>query len=686
MEKEELPVNQGENDVPSSPCCRHTHGGACCHVHSEEKGCHKKHCDREHSCGCDNEHSRSGCCGDEEGCSCSHGDAKFDKRTVLEIVACIVLSAVGIAVQSFAAWYVALPFFIVAYGIIGYPVLRETAENIARGRLFDENSLMTIATVGAFVLKDFPEAVGVMLFFRIGELIQSISVGKSRRSINSLMAVRPDYAQVVRNGEVLSVLPSEVEKDELIEVRPGERIPLDGVVEEGNSYLDTSAITGEPVKRRVAEGEEVLSGCINSDGLLRIRVTKPFAESTVSRILKIVEESSAKKAPAEKFITKFCRYYTPAVVAAAVLVAVVPSLIWGDVSHWVHAALTFLVISCPCALVLSVPLSYFCGIGACSRRGVLVKGGVYLETAAKLDGVAFDKTGTLTYGDFKVQKIIPEENEEEILKLCAAAEFYSNHPVAEAVRERFMGIISASDLSDFSETAGEGVSVLYRGNRIVAGNRKFLAANGVSVPLTEGAGTEINVAENGIYAGTVTVADTVKENAAAAITAIKNAGISSLALLTGDAEKPAGEIASLLGVNKVYSGLLPQDKTAVFQSLSETGTYAFVGDGINDAPVLTVAPIGISVGGLGSDAAVEASDVVLMRDDLSGIADLKKIGSRTGLTVKVNVVMVLGIKLIAMVLGVFGLLPMWGAVFADVGACLLAVLNATISLGGKKRF
>ncbi len=657
------------------------------HICSEPKSehCHNAGCCDADSCG--KEHHDESCChghAHEEGCGCSHGDAKFDRKTVAETVVCLLFAAAGIAVQSVTAWYYALPFFLVAYFVISYPVLRETLENVRKGQLFDENSLMTIATIGAFFLREFPEAVGVMLFFRIGELIQGISVGKSRRSIHSLMAVRPDFARVLRNGNCISVSPAEVSVGELIEVRAGERIPLDGVVENGGGYLDTSAITGEPVKKRVAEGDEALSGCISSDGVLLLRVTRPFAESTVSRILKIVEDSSVQKAPTEKFITKFCRYYTPTVVAAAVAVAVVPSLIWGDWAHWIHAALTFLVISCPCALVLSVPLSYFCGIGACSRKGVLVKGGVYLETAAKLSGVAFDKTGTLTYGDFQVREIVPESAADPILECCAAAEYYSNHPVAEAVRERFQGKIDPSDLSGFSEIAGRGVTVCYRGRKVLAGNRKFFEENGIAAVFPQTSGTEIHVACDGQYLGTLTVSDRIKENSALAIEALKKAGIPSLALLTGDAEKPAREIASELGISDVYPALLPKDKTEVFQNISKDKVYAFVGDGINDAPVLTVAPIGISVGGLGSDAAVEASDVVLMRDDLSGITVLKEIGRKTCRIVKGNVAMVLFIKFIAMALGVLGILPMWGAVFADVGACLLAILNTTLFLSGKK--
>lgn len=618
--------------------------------------------------------------GHESACGCCHEEAKFDRKTILEIAACVIFAAAGFFVQKNSFWWLALALFLISYLIIGYPVLLETFENFRKRRFFDENLLMTVATVGAFFLGEYPEAVGVMLFFRVGELIQGISVGKSRRSISSLMAVRPDFARLVREEDSVCVSPFEVHPGDLIEVRAGERIPLDGVIEQGSSFLDTAAVTGESVKRRASEGDEVLSGCVNSDGVLRVRVSKPFAESTVSRILQIVEESSAKKAPAEKFITRFCRIYTPAVVGLAVLVALVPPLIAGNWEYWLHTALTFLVISCPCALVLSVPLSYFCGIGACSRQGVLVKGGVVLETAAKLEGVAFDKTGTLTYGDFRVRQILPEDRADQILEACAAAEFYSNHPVAEAVREQFSGRISPEDLSDFSEKAGCGVRVCYRGKEILAGNRKFLAENGVSVSLPESSGTEIAVAEDRRFLGRLIVADSLKENVPEALEAIKKTGISSFALLTGDAPRPAGEIASHLGIGTVCSGLLPGEKADVFRRVSKGKTFAFVGDGINDAPVLSVAPVGISVGSIGSDAAVEASDAVLMRDDLSGIARLKQIGRKTCRTVHWNVAFVLAIKLTAMILGVLGVLPMWGAVFADVGACLLAVLNATLSL------
>ena len=587
-------------------------------------------------------------------------------------------AADGTAAFALAAW----ARFLIPYLVIGWDVLWRAVRNIAHGQVFDENFLMAIATVGALFIGEYAEAVFVMLFYQVGELFQSYAVGKSRQSIAALMEIRPDYANVERDGQVEQVDPDEVEVGETILIKAGERVPLDGVVLEGRSDLDTAALTGESLPREVQSGDDVISGCVNLTGLLKVRVTKAFEESTVSKILDLVENAGSKKAKAENFITKFARYYTPAVVIAAVALAVLPPLIGAMTwSESLHRALIFLVISCPCALVISVPLSFFGGIGGASKAGVLVKGGAYLEVLSRTQIVVFDKTGTLTKGVFNVTAIHPETcGEDQLLELAALAESWSEHPIARSLREAYGKDVDAGRVADVEERSGRGVRAVVGGTEIFGGHDKLMDDIGVSWHPCHRVGTTVHVASEGEYLGHIVISDEVKEDAARAVSDLKALGVARTVMLTGDAQAVGESVGKQLGLDEVHAQLLPADKVERVEELlaqkTGKGCLAFVGDGINDAPVLSRADVGIAMGGLGSDAAIEAADVVLMDDKPSKIAVAIRIAQKTLVIVRQNIAFALGVKALVLVLGALGQANMWEAVFADVGVSVIAILNA----------
>ena len=580
------------------------------------------------------------------------------------------------------------PFYLIPYLIIGWDILWKAIRNIGHGQIFDENFLMCVATIGALVLGEYSEAVGVMLFYQVGELFQSYAVGKSRRSIAQLMDIRPDVANVERDGQILEVDPEEVAVGETIVVRPGEKVPLDGVVIEGASSLNTAALTGESAPRDVAVGGELLSGCVNITGLLKVRVTKEFGQSTVAKILDLVENAASKKAKAENFITRFAKYYTPAVVFAALALAVIPSLVTGDWSVWVHRALTFLVISCPCALVISIPLSFFGGIGGASAQGILVKGGNYLELLSKTETVVFDKTGTLTQGVFELSALVPAPGvtERELLECAALAERHSGHPIAQSLRRALGGEIDPGRVTGVEELPGYGVSALVDGRRVLAGSGKLMKKEGVDFQPCNQAGTLVHVAREGTYLGCAVIADRVKPTAPAAVKALKDRGIRTV-MLTGDSQTVGQAVAQELGLDEVHAQLLPGDKVDRLEDLlsrkSPKGVLAYVGDGVNDAPVLSRADVGIAMGAMGSDAAIEAADVVLMDDDPAKLVRAMDIARKCLRIVKQNIVFALGVKALFLILGALGKTTMWGAVFADVGVAVIAILNATRMLKTK---
>lgn len=605
------------------------------------------------------------------------------KKTLIRIIISLVTLVIAAIIP--VDGYLRLAVFLVPYLVIGYDILWKAVRNILHGQVFDENFLMAIATVGAFVLGDYLEGSAVMIFYQIGELFQSVAVGKSRKSISSLMDIRPDYANLEKDGEIVESDPEEISIGDIIVVKPGEKIPLDGVIIEGNSSVDTSALTGESVPRSLTEGDDVISGCINLSGVVRVRVTKEFGESTVAKILDLVENSSSKKAKAENFITKFARYYTPCVVIGAALLAVIPSLITGNWGEWVNRALIFLVISCPCALVISVPLSFFGGIGGASRCGILIKGGNYLETLARTEIVVFDKTGTLTKGVFNVTAIHPEIiSEEKLIELAAYAEAYSTHPISRSIRDAFNAEIDKSRISEVKELSGRGVSAVIDGKQVYAGNDKLMDDIGVSWHPCHHTGTTVHVATDNTYAGHIVISDEVKPDSAEAVTALKNTGVKKTVMLTGDAKSVGESTAKQLGLDEVYTELLPDGKVEMVEKLleekSDKGRLVFVGDGINDAPVLSRADIGIAMGAVGSDAAIEAADVVLMDDKPSKIALAIDISRRTLSIVHQNIVFALAVKLAVLVLGALGLANMWAAVFADVGVSVIAIINAMRAL------
>ena len=583
-----------------------------------------------------------------------------------------------------------IALFIISYIIVGGDVVKRAVKNIFKGQVFDENFLMSIATIGAFFIGEYPEGVAVMLFYQVGELFQSYAVGKSRKSIASLMDIRPDYANVKKGDELVKVDPDEVQIGDIIVIKAGEKIPLDGKVIEGSSMIDTSALTGESVPRAVEVGSDILSGCININGVITAEVTKEFGESTVSKILDLVENASSKKSNSEQFITKFARYYTPVVVIIAVFLAIIPPLVidGATFSDWIYRALAFLVVSCPCALVISIPLSFFGGIGGASKKGILVKGSNYLEALAETEIVVFDKTGTLTKGVFNVQEIHPEGvSKEELLELTAYVESYSNHPISLSLKRAYGKEIDNGRISDVEEISGHGVIATVDGKKVMAGNIKLMKMMDIPYFKGELIGTVVHVAVNNKYIGYIVIADEVKEDSAQAIKELKAANIKQIVMLTGDNKSVGSKVAKELGVDKVYAELLPADKVEkleeLFSQKSTKGKLAFVGDGINDAPVLARADIGIAMGGLGSDAAIEAADIVIMTDEPSKIATAMKISKKTLKIAHQNIVFAIGIKIIVLILSAFGITTMWAAIFADVGVTIIAVLNAFRALNVK---
>lgn len=628
---------------------------------------------------------------------------KKQKRTRNRIVAALAIFAVVFAVTEFVplaqyvggetnALYLEFVLFLIPYLIAGYDVLLKAARNIGNGQVFDENFLMTIATLGAFALVLFPdsqphmaEGAAVMLFYQVGELFQGYAVGKSRQSIADMMDIAPDFANVMRDGKLVQVDPYEIGVGDEIVVKPGERVPLDGTIAEGSTQLDTAALTGESVPRHVEEGAEVISGCVNMTGKITVKVSKPFEQSTVSRILELVESASEKKAQTENFITRFARYYTPIVTIGALVLAVLPPLLFGQSwSDWIERGLTFLVVSCPCALVISVPLSFFGGIGGASRLGILVKGGNYLEALSHTETVVFDKTGTLTNGSFNVVAVHPdaaaEVNPDLILSIAAHAEAYSDHPIAVSVKEAFTGEIDQSRIADVREEGGHGVRAVVDERVVLVGNDKLMREEGIAYHDCELTGTILHVSIDGKYVGHIIIADVVKEDAAECIKRLHAAGVKKTVMLTGDRAEVAKAVAEKLGLDEYHGKLLPEDKVNQVERLlgetSEKGKLAFVGDGINDAPVLTRADIGIAMGAMGSDAAIEAADIVLMDDKPSKIASAIRIARKTMRIVWQNIVFALGVKFAVLVLAAVGLATMWLAVFADVGVAILAILNA----------
>lgn len=608
------------------------------------------------------------------------------KRRFKIIIVSLIAVTVAMIVDKFVqpSDTISLMMFLAVYILIGNDVIKSAARNIIKGRVFDEQFLMTLATVCAFLVGEYPEGVAVMLFYQVGELFQSYAVYNSRKSISELMDIRPDYANVMRDGKVEKVSPDEVAVGDVIVIKPGEKVPLDGVVEQGTSTLDTKALTGESLPREIKAGEDILSGCINITGNLSVKVTKAFGESTVSKILDLVENASSKKAKTENFITKFARYYTPAVVIAATLLAIIPTLILGtsQFTTWIYRAMIFLVVSCPCALVISIPLSFFGGLGGSSRKGILVKGSNYLEVISKIDSIVFDKTGTLTKGTFSVTKIHNQSDagfsSDDVIKYAAIAEFYSNHPIALSLRKAYGKEIVESQVSDVQEIAGHGIKAVVEGKNVLAGNEKLMHQYDIKCPSSTETGTVVYVAVEGIFAGYIVIADEIKEDTVEAICALKKAGVKNVVMLTGDNRQIAEKVAKEIGITKVYAELLPQDKVDKLEEImhaSSTGT-AFVGDGVNDAPVLARADAGVAMGAMGSDAAIEAADIVIMDDAPSKIAEVIKIAKKTIRIARENIVLALGVKAIVLVLGAFGLASMWLAVFADVGVAFIAILNS----------
>lgn len=610
-----------------------------------------------------------------------------EKRIVIRILVAAVLVAIAMIVSLEGIWR--LLAFLLPYAVVGWDVLWRAVRNIIRGQVFDENFLMALATVGAFCIGEYPEGVLVMLLYQVGELFQDLAVGRSRKSIASLMDIRPDWANIEKDGKLIQVSPEEVKVGEIITVKAGERIPLDGVVTEGTSLLDTAALTGESLPRSVAPGDEVISGCVNESGLLRIQVSSEYGESTVARILELVENSSTRKARYENFITRFARWYTPVVVIAAVLLAVIPPLFVGNWSEWLNRALIFLVVSCPCALVISVPLSFFGGIGGASRKGILVKGGNFLEALAHVETVVFDKTGTLTRGVFHVTAVHPRNTtSEQLLEMAALAENYSDHPIARSLREACEGELDAGRISKVEELSGRGIRAIIDGKTVCVGNQKLMAESGSECHKCHRVGTLVHVSIDGEYAGHIVISDEVKEDAAQTIASLKELGVKKTVMLTGDAKEVGEDTARRLGLEEVYTELLPAGKVeqveALLEKKSEKGRLVFVGDGINDAPVLSRSDVGIAMGAMGSAAAIEAADIVLMDDKPSKIPLAIQIARKTLRIVRQNIVFALGVKGIVLVLGALGLANMWLAVFADVGVSVLAILNAMRALHAGK--
>ena len=608
-------------------------------------------------------------------------------------VVLMVLEHTGVLEQLPSQWLVFL-IYLIPYLVIGYDIVYKAVRNISHGQVFDENFLMMVATFGAFGVKEYSEAVAVMLFYQVGELFQNYAIGKSRQSISDMMNICPEYANIEEDGVLTQVDPDDVEVGTIIVVKPGERIPLDGIVTEGTSMIDTAALTGESVPRRATVGDEIISGCVNGSSTIKVKVTKAFEDSTVARILELVENASSKKAKVENFITRFAKYYTPVVTIGAVILAILPPLIlgggWAD---WIQRACIFLVISCPCALVISVPLGFFGGIGAPSKIGILVKGSNYLEAVAEMTTIVFDKTGTLTKGEFKVSEVQPSADKnntigkEELLEIAAYGEGYSNHPIANSIREAYGKTLSMERVTDTEEIAGHGIHTFIDGREVYLGNAKLMDAQNIAYTENKTAGTVVYVACNNVFAGSIVISDTVKEGSKDAIRDMKQVGVKKTVMLTGDRQAAADAVAAELGIDEVHAELLPADKVGQVEKLlgaqNEKERLAFVGDGINDAPVLTRADIGIAMGSMGSDAAIEAADIVLMDDDIRKIASLVKIARKTLGIVKQNIVFALAVKALVLLLGALGMANMWEAVFADVGVSVIAILNSMRTLNTK---
>ena len=606
--------------------------------------------------------------------------AKFTVKSTLIIGAVLYLFAV---IGDFQGT-LGLILFGASYLLIGGEVVLTAIKNIAKGQVFDENFLMTVATIGAFTINQYPEAVAVMLFYEIGETIQGYAVNKSRSSISSLMDIRADYANLIINGKEKKVSPETVKVEDVILVKPGEKVPLDGVVIEGESFIDTSVLTGESVPRKIVPNDEILSGGINTSGLLKVKVTKKFGESTVSRILEMVENAASKKADTEKFITKFAKVYTPIVVVLAILIAVIPSIFIKDAlfSTWLYRALVFLVVSCPCALVVSVPLGFFAGIGGASKKGVLVKGSNYLELLKDLETVVFDKTGTLTEGVFSVTEINTNGiDKEKLIEVAAMAESFSNHPIAISIIKEYGKEIDKEVIKEYKEILGRGIKAVINNEEVLVGNSKLMNEFNILYNEVDSIGTVVYCAINGEFKGSIVISDKIKENAAEALVNLKKAGVKKTVMLTGDNKKTAYKVGKKINIDEIHSELLPLDKVREVEELlkrsNKNGKLAFVGDGVNDAPVLARADIGIAMGGIGSDAAIEAADIVLMKDDINALVDAINISKKTNKILWQNIVFALGIKILVMVLGTFGIANMWTAVFADVGVTIIAIINST---------
>ena len=608
------------------------------------------------------------------------------KKKAIKIIIALILYAISMVIKFENEW-INNGIFIISYIIVGFEIVKKAIRNIFRGKVFDENFLMTVATIGAFGIGEYPEAVAVMLFYQVGELFQSYAVDKSRKSIASLMDIRPDFANLWQDGDIKKVDPDEVKIGDKIIVKPGEKIPLDGIILEGKTTLDTKALTGESSPREVLEGEEVLSGCINLNGVIKVEVKKEYGESTVSKILELVENASSKKSKSENFITKFAKYYTPIVVIIAVILAIVPPLILGieTFSDWIYRALSFLVVSCPCALVISIPLSFFGGIGGASKMGILVKGSNYLEALSHAEIAVFDKTGTLTKGVFEVQKIEPVQiSKEELLEVVAYAENYSNHPISESIKQVYERKIKENEINDYQELSGLGITAKIKGKEVLVGNEKLINTRKIEFEKCNEIGTILYVAIENKYAGYILISDTIKEDAKTTIHELKKNNIKQTVMLTGDRKKVGENVAEKLGMDKVYTDLLPADKVEKVEELlkakSEKGKLVFVGDGINDSPVLTLADIGIAMGGLGADSAIEAADIVIMTDEPSKLIKAIKLSKKTMRIVRENIIFAIFVKIAVLFLTAVGVSTMWEAVFADVGVSIIAILNALRAL------
>ena len=657
-------------------------------IHEDHKhAC--EHCEHEHHEHHHHEHEH-----EHEHHHHHHGEEEEEGHgRLVKVIAAAVLLAIAVIIEKYTDWatWQYLLLFLVPYLVVGWDTLKEAAEGLAHGEALSEDFLMSVATLGALGIgfmpgaeTQFPEAVFVMLFFQVGELFEEVAEGRSRKSIAHLMDLRPDIAHVQSGDTFKDVKPEEVETGAVILVKPGEKVPMDGVILEGHSSLDTVALTGESVPRSVHEGDEILSGCVNQSGVLKVKTTKAFGDSTAAKILDLVENAAASKSRSESFITRFARVYTPIVVALAVLVAVVPGLITGEWATWIYRGLMFLVVSCPCALVISVPLTFFGGLGGASRKGILIKGSNLMDQLSKLHTVVFDKTGTLTEGVFEVTAVHPEViGETELLHLAAHVERHSTHPIAMALRNAYPNEQDDCTVEGIEETAGHGIIATVNGKKVAVGNSKLMDKLGAAWHPCEHSGTIIHVAIDGAYAGHIVISDRIKADAAEGVAALKAAGVSKTVMLTGDQESVAAAVASALKVDEFHAQLLPADKVSEVEKLLPQGTLAFVGDGINDAPVLTRADVGIAMGALGSDAAIEAADVVLMDDKPSKVASAIRIARRTLAIARQNIVIAIGIKVLVLVLATLGLATMWMAVFADVGVTVLAVLNAMRALQGK---